>query len=49
MERKLSSVRDGSRSALSEMGVNTLYAAFGYLEWYESEASDKHAARDAHL
>jgi len=40
MERKLSGIRDGARIALSEMGVNILYAAFGYLEWYESETSD---------
>jgi very-short-patch-repair endonuclease len=40
LERKLSGIRDGARTALSEMGVNILYAAFGYLEWYESDASD---------
>jgi hypothetical protein len=40
LERKLSGVREGARTALSETGVNILYAAFGYLEWYESEASD---------
>lgn len=41
MERKLAGIRDGARSSLSEMGVNTLYTAFGYLEWYESEASEQ--------
>jgi hypothetical protein len=40
LERKLSGIRDGARIALSEMGVNLLYAILGYLEWYESEASD---------
>jgi hypothetical protein len=40
LERKLSGIRDGARIALSEMGVNLLYAIFGYLEWYESEVSD---------
>src|SRR2546423_5307826 len=33
MERKLAGIRDGARTALSEMGVNILYTAFGYLEW----------------
>jgi hypothetical protein len=32
LERKLSGIREGARTALSEMGVNILYAAFGYLE-----------------
>ena len=40
LERKLSGIRDGARIALSEMGVNLLYSILGYLEWYESEASD---------
>ncbi|HEX9868810.1 MAG TPA: DUF4011 domain-containing protein, partial [Candidatus Tectomicrobia bacterium] len=40
LERKLSGIRDGARIALSEMGLNLLYAILGYLEWYESEASD---------
>jgi Protein of unknown function (DUF4011) len=40
LDRKLTGIRDGTRISLSEMGVNILYAAFGYLEWYESEASD---------
>lgn len=40
MERKLAGIRDGARTALSEMGVNILYIAFGYLEWYEKDTSD---------
>ncbi|MFL2931482.1 MAG: DUF4011 domain-containing protein, partial [bacterium] len=41
LERKLSGIRDKARTALSEMGVNTLYIAFGFIEWYESDSSDK--------
>jgi len=41
MERKLAGIRDNARTALSEMGVNILYAAFGSLEWYENDASDR--------
>lgn len=41
MERKLAGIRDNARTALSEMGVNILYAAFGHLEWYENDASDR--------
>lgn len=37
MQRKLSGIREAARSALAEMGVNVLYMAFGFLEWYESE------------
>ena len=36
MERTLSAVHDQTRSALQETGVNTLYLALGYLEWYEA-------------
>lgn len=41
MERKLNGIRDATRTALQEMGVNTLYAAFGFLEWFESDVSEK--------
>jgi hypothetical protein len=41
MERKLAGIRDNARTALSEMGVNVLHIAFGYLEWYESDTSDR--------
>ncbi len=41
MERALSGINDQARTTLQEKGVNTLYAAFGYLEWYESENSEK--------
>ena len=41
MERSLAAISNQTRTALQEKGVNTLYAAFGYLEWYESESSEK--------
>lgn len=41
MSRKLSGLNSYVRSDIEESGVNTLYAAFGFLEWYESANSDK--------
>lgn len=41
LERKLSGVYDGAKTALSEMGFNITYATFGYLEWFESANSDR--------
>jgi hypothetical protein len=41
MERSLSGIADQTRTAVQEKGVNTLCVAFGYLEWYESDASEK--------
>ncbi len=41
MERKLAAIRDDARLATQELGLSTLYAAFGYLEWYESENSEE--------
>ncbi|HEX9461391.1 MAG TPA: DUF4011 domain-containing protein [Alphaproteobacteria bacterium] len=41
MERKLSKIRDGARTAEEEIGVNPLHVAFGFLEWYESEDSER--------
>jgi very-short-patch-repair endonuclease len=35
MEKTLSGIADKARSALNEMGVNTLFAVFGFLEWVE--------------
>jgi very-short-patch-repair endonuclease len=40
MERKLSGLYNQIRIGLSEMGVNTLYCAWGFLEWFESDDSD---------
>jgi hypothetical protein len=39
MERTLSAINDQARSSLQETGVNTLYLALGYLEWYEAPSS----------
>ncbi len=41
MERKLAAIRDDANLATQELGLSTLYAAFGYLEWYESEISEE--------
>lgn len=41
MSRKLSGLNSYVRSDIEESGVNTLYVAFGFLEWYESANSDK--------
>jgi hypothetical protein len=41
LERKLSAIRDEALSSLQERGVNTLYCALGFLEWYESDDSAK--------
>jgi len=41
MGRKLSGLASYVRSDIEESGVNTLYAAFGFLQWYEAESSDK--------
>lgn len=41
MSRKLSGLASYVRSDIDESGVNTLYAAFGFLQWYESENSGK--------
>jgi len=41
MERALSGTYDQARSALQETGVNTLYLALGFLEWYEAQASER--------
>ena len=39
IERTLSAIRDQARTALQETGVNTLYLALGYLEWYEAPSA----------
>jgi hypothetical protein len=39
MERTLSAINDQARSSLQETGVNTLYLALGYLEWYQAPSS----------
>lgn len=39
MEAALGRVRDRARLSLQERGVNSLFLAFGFLEWYESDTS----------
>ncbi len=41
MERSLSGISDQTRTTIQEKGVNTLFLAYGFLEWYESDASEK--------
>ena len=40
LEKKLSAIREDARLATEELGISTLFAAFGFLEWYEAETSD---------
>ncbi|MEM9216047.1 MAG: DUF4011 domain-containing protein [Cyanobacteria bacterium P01_F01_bin.150] len=44
LERKIAGLRDGARKSLQESGLNTLYLAFGMLEWCESDRTDKRFA-----
>lgn len=39
MQRTLAGVADRARTSLSEMGVNTLFAVFGFLEWVEAASA----------
>lgn len=39
-ERKASGLSTGARTSIQETGRNTLYLAFGMLEWFESDSSD---------
>ena len=41
MEKKLLGTKRLAKSALNEKGINTLYLAFGFIEWYESPNSDQ--------
>jgi very-short-patch-repair endonuclease len=41
MERKLSVLRDIYSKGLEETGLNTLFAVYGFLEWYETDISDE--------
>lgn len=41
MDRKLSLIYNQARLSESETGINTLFCAFGFLEWYESDHSEK--------
>ena len=37
----LARLRDRARSSISQTGVATLFSAFGFLEWFESDDSDQ--------
>jgi Protein of unknown function (DUF4011) len=41
MEARLSALREGARRTIEEQGINTLFAAYGFLEWYEAPQSDR--------
>jgi hypothetical protein len=43
LESILAKISDDARLAEQEMGVSTLFLAFGFLEWYEADHSDKKA------
>lgn len=40
LDRVLAAIRDQWRLSLEEAGVNTLYCAFGFLEWYDAPSSE---------
>ena len=39
MESKLATIREGDRTLLQDAGISALYAAFGFVEWYETTDS----------
>lgn len=41
LDRKLGGVYEQAHLSESETGLNTLFAAFGFLEWYESDSSEE--------
>ncbi len=41
MDRKLSGIHDRYRLSLQELGINTLYTCFGFLEWTARDDSNK--------
>ena len=41
LETTLEKISGDARLAEQEMGLSTLFLAFGFLEWYDSETSDK--------
>lgn len=41
LDRKLSALRDSARVLLKDAGLNALFCAFGFLEYYESTAADE--------
>ena len=42
LEAILEKIADEARLAEQEMGLSTLYLAFGFLEWFEADSSDKY-------
>jgi len=40
MESKLAAIREGDKTLLEDAGINALYTAFGFAEWYESADSE---------
>lgn len=40
MEAKLKAIHQLANQSINEKGINTLFAAFGFLEWFESSDSD---------
>jgi very-short-patch-repair endonuclease len=43
LESVMDKIADTARLAEQEMGLSTLFLAFGFLEWYESDSSDRKA------
>lgn len=41
LEKTMSKLRRQSKVSLEENGANTIYLALGFLEWYETEMSDR--------
>ena len=41
MDAVLSGINQEAKKALEEAGVNMLFAAFGFLEWYDSDTSER--------
>ena len=41
LSASLARLRDRARSSISQTGVATLFASFGFLEWFESDDSDQ--------
>ena len=41
LDRRLSKVRESARVYAEETGVSALYTAWGFLEWYEADSSER--------
>ena len=41
LQTRMGAIRDIARLSEQEMGFSTLFLAFGFLEWFESESSDR--------